>query len=207
MFLFRGIQINAREVNAKHFIYAMACCLAALSMHGQAPTGMSSGLDQITDTLIRREIATFTVTGASLYTGDSSGKKKLREIATRYCDNGEVHLSWSTFTSSVSTFIHLYFTGEDTNRMLDSIFLVTHSHFYVRIPKSVCQGLRQPNTCNYRGGPKKENYYSPWIKAFYSADKRRLYIYMVGGAGSDKYEVTWVISDDRFFIRVMDRIP
>ncbi|WP_315823560.1 hypothetical protein [Paraflavitalea speifideaquila] len=30
-------------------------------------------------------------------------------------------------------------------------------------------------------------------KAFRSADKQRVYIYMVNGEGRDRYEVTWVI--------------
>ncbi len=73
-----------------------------------------------TDSLVKSEIALFTVKGASIKTQDSLRKEKLKEIPVRYCTNMEVNLWWSTFTSKVSTFIHIYFKGAGSERALDS---------------------------------------------------------------------------------------
>lgn len=37
-------------------------------------------------------------------------------------------------------------------------------------------------------------------------DKRRLYIYMLGGTESKKYEVTWVIMNNKYCYRIIDEV-
>ncbi|HMG88993.1 MAG TPA: hypothetical protein VK589_03000 [Chryseolinea sp.] len=166
----------------------------------------SANFSSLTDSLIKREVAFFTVKGSSFKETDLLNKTQLSEIPVRNCTDKEVHLSWSTFTSAVSTFIDIYFKGENSNRTLDSIFLVTHSHFWVKFPNTAFQGLPQLNSCNYTGNGKNAEFFSPHYKAFYSADKRRLYIYMQGGTDSRKYEVTWIIVGDKYFTRIVDSI-
>jgi len=167
----------------------------------------SVSFDLLSDSLIKCEVAFFTLKGASLKKTDSLSNVVLTEIPIRSCSDQEVHLSLSTFTSSVSTYIHLFFKGEVPNKTLDSIFLVTHSHFRVKFPESAFRGLCQFNSCNFSGNGKQDQFFSPYFKAFYSADKKRLYIYMLGGTYSNKYEVTWVIINDRYFTRIVDNLP
>lgn len=181
-------------------------CLFSAWVYGQSDITTSESLTDLSDGLLKNEIASFTIKGNSFKGADTLIKLNLIEIPIKYCSDKEVHLNWSTFTSSVSTFIHLYFKGDTSNKTLDSIFLVTHSHFWVRIPDSAYKGLIQSNSCNFKRTGKSDAFYSPNYKAFYSADKRRLYIYMLGETIASIYEVTWVIINDKYFTRVLDNI-
>jgi hypothetical protein len=161
----------------------------------------------ISDSLMKNEIAFFNIKGSSLKKADPLAQKQLTEITVSYCTDNEVHLSWSTFFGSMSTFISIYFKGEAPNRTLDSIFLVTHSHFWVKIPRDSYKGVSVSNSCNFSGGGKKGKFFSPYYKAFYSKDKRRLYIYMLCGTETNKYEVTWVFINNKYYTRIVDSIP
>lgn len=160
----------------------------------------------LTDTLVKKEIALFNFKGASVTTIHSSGQSALTEIPFRSCDGKTVNLFKG------STFIHLYFTqtngqpGQRTINRLDSIFLVTHDHYWVKFPKSAFVGLIDPISCDHRDTKKEGPYNSPFYKAFQSADKRRIYIYMIGGIDRERYEVTWVIKDSEFYTRTIDPI-
>ena len=178
-------------------------------MHGQTNAAGSESLTNFTDGLIKSEIASFAIKGAYFNKKDSVSKATitLTEIPVSYCSDKEVDFSRSTFSGAVSTFIHLYFKGKAPDKTLDSIFLVTHAHFQVRFPRSAFQGLYQSNPCSFPGAGKKSTFFSPWFKAFYSADKKRLYIYMNGGNDLSKYEVTWVIVEDKYYTRIFDNIP
>lgn len=179
-------------------------CLLKMVTFGQTDTTFSESLITLSDSVLKKEIALFTIKGASSQKTDSLRKTALTEISITQCTDSEVHLSWSTFTSSVSTFIHIYFTPSKT---IDSIFLVTHSHFWVKFPKDAYKGISASHSCNFSGGGKQGKFFSPDYKAFYSKDKRRLYIYMKGGTDSNKYEVTWVIVGDKYLTRIVDSIP
>lgn len=166
----------------------------------------SLSLTELSDSLIKSEVAAFTLKGATLKETDQLSRAALTEMPVHNCSDKEVYLSLSTFTSSVSTFIHFYFVGDVPDKKLDSIFVVTHSHYRVEFPKGAFQGLLQNNSCSFTANGKKENFYSPYYRAFYSQDKKRLYIYMLGGADQNKYEVTWIIINDKFYARVIDRV-
>lgn len=182
-------------------------CIATICSQGQANITISESLTGLSDSVMKSEIASFTIIGASLNKTGTLAKSALIEIPLLYCSDKEVHLSLSTFTSSVSTFIHLYFKGQAAERKLDSVFLVTHSHFLVEFPATAFEELYQSNSCNFNGGGKKSTFFSEYYKAFYSKDKKRLYIYMLGETGAAKYEVTWIIVNNKYYNRVLDHIP
>lgn len=186
--------------------YLTIFCLASILSFGQSAMKKSESLIALSDSLIKSEIASFTIKGKFIDDTETTAKYSLNEISMQSCTDKEVHLGLSTLTSSVSTFIHFYFRGDTPVKALDSIFLVTHSHFWVRIPDSAFKGLLQTNTCNYKNNGKSGDFHSPYYKAFYSEDKRRLYIYMLGGTDLNKYEVTWIIIDDKYYARVIDEV-
>ncbi len=190
----------------RHILPSAIFCLVSVFTYGQSHTTISESLNTLSDSLLKTEIASFTVKGSAVKQADNSIKTTLIEIPVRNCAENKVDLYRSTFTSSVSTFIHLYFKGDVPDKTLDSIFLVTHAHLWVRIPENAYKGLPQSHICNFIGGGKKAEFYSPNYKAFYSQDKRRLYIYMLAETTSSKYEVTWVIINDQYFTRVLDHL-
>src|SRR5688500_5270448 len=92
------------------FIPAIFCLWTILSF-GQRDMGFSESLAKLSDSLLKSEIASFTSKGASFKPADPPSKVGLTELSISHCTDTAVHLSWSTFTSSVSTFIHIYFTS------------------------------------------------------------------------------------------------
>jgi hypothetical protein len=159
-------------------------------------------LTKLSDSIIRNEMISFTLKGK---TQSSKQIGKLMEIPIRHCSETTVHLGYSTFFSSISTFIHLYFKNEPRQGTLDSIFLVTHSHFHVRLPRDAFEGIVASNGCAFEGG-KQGKLFSPYYRSFYSADKQRLYIYMQATKENQQCEITWVVVGDRYYTRVVDVI-
>jgi hypothetical protein len=187
-------------------LFLSITCLPFSVIYGQVdPT--SESLAKVSDSLLKKEIGSFT----RIKLGGEASSLPLREplidIPLQNCSDSQVHLSLSKFNSSVSTFIHLYFKGNSPDRSLDSIFVVTHSHFWVKLPRCAYEGIYHNLSCDVSGRVgKKSKLVSPNYKAYYSANKRRMYIYMIAGSEGNKYEVTWVFVDDRYFTRILDRI-
>ena len=193
------------RVIVRYFFTSTIFYFSLVLTFGQTKTATSESLVNVSDSLLKSEIASFTKKGASLKLKDSLPKAQLIEIPIRNCSDKEVHLSRSTFFSSVSTFIHIYLKEELSLKKLDSIVLITHSHFLVKFPGDAYKDIFTSAQCKLAGG-KRGKLFSDYYKAFYSQDRRRLYIYMIGGTDINKYEVTWVVIDDRFFTRVLDNI-
>lgn len=161
--------------------------------------------DQTNDSVFKKEMSLFTHQMTSSISNNNRSSA-LIEIPLQHCSESEVHLSLSKFNSAVSTFIHIYFSGERPKRRLDSIFIVTHSHFHVKMPQSAFEGVLNNAICNQTRTGKKATIHSPFFKAFYSKDKHRMYIYMTGGVDDEPYEVTWIFENDKYLKRVLTRI-
>lgn len=185
----------------KHLLSLTIIFTASVFSYGQSDTTFSKSFTSITDSLLKIEIGSFTQKGRNLAQHDSIVQSALIEIPIRNCSENEVDLSYN------STYIHFFFKNDLSNKTLDSIFLVTHSHFWVKIPNSTFKGLSQLQSCNFKGDGKRAEFYSQNYKAFYSKDKKRLYMYMLGGTETNKYEVTWVIIDDTYTTRIIDQLP
>jgi len=159
----------------------------------------SEHFSELPDSTIKTEVALFNIKGASMKKADSSNQ--LVEIPIRICTGAEIHLSKG------STFIHIYFKGKTPDRSLDSIFLVIHNHYQVKFPSHAFKEIYTTHECSFSDGKKQEKFFSPYFKAFYTKDNRRLYIYMLGGTANNKYEVTWVIVNGKYCARIIDDIP
>jgi hypothetical protein len=167
-----------------------------------AQTSVSSeSLLNVSDSVIKKEVSSFSKKGKLL--APNTLQAKLNEIPISNCSDRTVNWAASKFFSSISTFIHVYFLQDSSVRKVDSIFLVTHSHFWVKFPNNAYNGIVTSASCNFSSGKKKE-FYSDYYKAFYSNDKKRLYIYLIGGTEAKKYEVTWVVVNDKYWGRVID---
>lgn len=193
--------------HTKAILFLFIGSLTVSDIYGQV-NHISESLSKVSDSILKTEIGTFT---RMKFGGEATSpilKQPLINIPLQYCSGNQVSLSLSKWNSSISTFIHLYFEGEVPNRRLDSIIVVTHSHFWVKMPRSAFEGIDQNLNCNVSslGNGKKLLLVSSNYKAFYSANKRRMYIYMIGGSEGNKYEVTWVFVDDKYSTRVLDKL-
>lgn len=187
------------------FMISTLACVGQTATTTADTTNLSNSFVALTNTLIKQEIAMFNFKGTTL-TRNMSVKPTLTEIPLRSCDGKTVDFYKG------GTFIHLHFKqkkekGEiTTTNQLDSISLVTHSNFLVEIPRSALAGLSNIFSCSITKSKTKQDLYSPFFKSFQSADKRRIYIYLIGGLDHQRYEVTWVIKDNTFFTRTIDPI-
>jgi len=159
----------------------------------------------LTDTLVKEEIAMFNFKGTLVKASNSFRLSTLKEIPLRGFDS-----KYLSFYIG-STFISIYFKQntnviQELTNNLDSIFFVTHSHFRVRIPKSAFIGLPNTISCEIIQGVKKKIYSNPFFKVFQSYDNRRIYIYMIGSLSKKRYEVTWVIKSSKFYCRTIDSL-
>jgi hypothetical protein len=151
-----------------------------------------------TDSIIETEIKSFTLNHRNLTSENSS---QLIEIPIYSCSEENVNFIYSPLFKDPGIYIHMYFKKSGQERYLDSIFFITHSHFLVDIPKSEFENLRQENSCNFVKASKKETYTSEFYKAFLSEDHSRIYVYMLGGTGTEKYEVIWIVVNSQFHSR------
>ena len=162
---------------------------------------------QLNDKVLKTEIGLFSVKASALKKTDSLSVNDLIPVPIHSCTEKEIHLNITNFFGPLDTYIDLFFKDQASGKELDSIKLITHSHFWVKVPKSAYQGLYRTYTCDFKNNSKKSTFFSPYYKAFYSKDKRRLYIYMQGETKYGKCEATWVIMNDRYYTRVLDNIP
>jgi len=187
-------------------LFLLLGCSKICFSQNNIETHLSESFENLTDTLIKKEIALFNFKGSSFLSSDSSVKKpSLREIPLRNCNGNTISLNKG------NTFITLRFSPDLDNRYagtnkLDSIFLVTHSHYWVKIPKSAYRGLQHPLACNSDVRGKRQRFVSAFYKAFESVDRRQIYIYMIGGLDRARYEVTWIIQNDEYYGRIIDDI-
>jgi hypothetical protein len=168
-----------------------------LSFGQTVPSDMKNDnehFSELPDSIMKNEVALFNVKGASIKKIGSNNQ--LVEIPIDNCTDTAIHLNKG------STYIGVFFK----DRSLDSIFLVTHSHYWIRFPKHAFKGIYTTHLCNFNGGRKQDKFFFPYFKAFYTKDNRRLYIYMQGGTDTNKYEVTWVIVNGRYYTRIIDNI-
>jgi hypothetical protein len=165
-----------------------------------AATNGGESFSELQDTIIKKEVALFTVKGASMRK-DPLSDPQVTEIPISLCTDAAIHFSKG------STFIHVYTKQQAQNRILDSIFVVIKSHLWVRIPAHTFEGVDELHSCDFSGNHKGDGYFSPFFKAFQSRDRLRFYIYMQGGTAANKYEVTWIIDHSKFYRRVVDSIP
>ena len=70
------------------------------------------------------------------------------------------------------------------------------------IPESDYCFLADPNFCLEFPGTMIREVYS---SVYRSPDQKRLYLHMINGDSAATYEVTWIIEDDRYLKRVVDR--
>jgi hypothetical protein len=205
--------------------------------YGQANTAIrnAESLLRLTDTVVRKEIASFSVKGASLEKADTSPGMEMRAFRLMRSNdsmayfNDKNHYIYIYSSRFKATLRKLSYAKEPASRLLlidnkpfwgtdgqipavqiDTLFVVLHSHFLVKIPASALVGIYEPNFISYRRPKRKKKAAKIPVPSHYkilqSADRRRIYIYMVNGTNAGKYEVTWAIVDGKYYTRVVDPI-
>jgi hypothetical protein len=184
---------------------------------------------------IKREIASFNLACNYTNNGNEFAKKKVNEIPFTKCTENSIQFIVSDIISTKlivnvastkfdSTKHNLKFDTTPQHNLLQidnkdfwgtngkipkenvSFLRSLHGpHVTAKIPDSAFAGIFEPKFCKTILEGKHEKTVSN-CKLFWSEDKRRRYIYMINGSGESTYEVTWVIEDCKYKLRVIDKI-
>lgn len=152
------------------------------------------------DGVIKNEIAFFSIKASN--SQESLPKVRLNEIPLKKCsDNYTFFEKGNLFASEIIVSIESENIAQITQ--IKEVFF-THYKYGFSLPDSAINNLHNPVFCTkntIRGKPIASN-----CKVYQSEDERRIYIYMLNGQGQHRYEVTWVIQDDKYYTRVIDTI-
>jgi hypothetical protein len=182
---------------------------------------------ELKDEQIKKEISSFNLSGRDTTVSSAL----LKEIPLYNCTSGELYFSWkstfihvyaSAFDSSKHSILLKDVSSSEVlidnnlawgvgdkmpNRQIDSVFFVAHAHFLVKFPAAAFRGLYEPHFCNVaQKAGKGDSINSVYNRVFQSADGRRIYIYMINGEGANRYEVTWIVENSKYYGRVVDSV-
>lgn len=182
-------------------IFIGQICSAQIT-NGSENIKSTESFNNIKDTLIRKEIALFTIKGFSDNKPDSLNKPELIEIPLIRCTDSSAYFEKGNLYESE---IIVNIASENRNsesRIKEVIYM--HFKYGLMLPDSAISGLYNPDFCSKKRGSK--NAITSNCKVFRSEDKRRVYIYMLNGDANSRYEVTWVIKDGEYFTRIIDKV-
>jgi hypothetical protein len=168
---------------------------------------------------IRDDLATFTIGGID----ERLGKEPLQKLpATDYNmhsitfegNNVKVVITSGTFDASKHKLFYYYDKkylvkidgkpyygdyGTIPTTTIASVNVIVNNKDTVALPATAFADLFHPEFTYSEGGTMKTH-----NAVFFSKDKHRMYIYMVNNEAIGKYEVTWILQDNKYVGRVVD---
>lgn len=183
--------------------------------------GMYESFFALRDSVMRREIGSFTFTGSIIGLSD---KAAIREFAvmsqtnhsiTLFLDDIKVHITTGPFMRAGRRlnyhgpygYVHRIdgrnfwgYDGSVPDRQIYSV-KVFYGQQQVQLPSAAYRDIFEPNLCT------RPRLFAPvrcYPRAFLSEDGRRVYIYMLNSRVPSLYEVCWIVSDEKYIGRVVD---
>jgi hypothetical protein len=153
---------------------------------------------KLPDGEIKREIASFSIKASNKL--KNFQKAKVNEIPLKKCsDSFAFFEKGNIYASEIIVSIEI----ENTSSKSKIAYIqYLHYKYGFDLPDSVIKDIYDPIFCH--SYTKSNKPIASDCKVFRSEDERRVYIYMLNGQGDRRYEVTWVIQDDRYYGRVID---
>lgn len=163
----------------------------------------TEGFADLSDSLISKELSAFVRTAGLPVSTDNS--KPLRQIKPTRCAADFV-----TFESgdwiALDKLVSISSSASDPGRVAEVRYI--HYKYQIILPDSAIAGIINPKFCvNPKDNHKIGKTTSTNCRVFQSPDKKRVYIYMLNGAGPEQYEVTWVIWEDKYYGRIINKVP
>jgi hypothetical protein len=157
----------------------------------------------LSDSLIRKELSTFT--RAARLPASAVNNKALKQIKLSRCG-----LDFVTFESgdwiALDKLVSISSSETEPCKVAEVRYL--HYKYQIILPDSAIAGIINPRFCsNAKANHKIGKATSSDCRVFQSPDKKRVYIYMLNGAGLGQYEVTWVINENKYYGRIIDKVP
>lgn len=150
--------------------------------------------------IIKNEIAFFSKKAAN--NQNSFTEILLNEIPLKKCSDSFVFFEkGNLYASEIIISINSKSVGQ--SKFLEEVFY-THYKYGFALPDSAITDMYAPVFCT--DYTKKGKPVASSCKVYQSEDERRIYIYMINGQVSNRYEVTWVIQNDKYYARVIDMV-
>ncbi len=186
--------------------------------------------EEVTEANIKSEMSYFTIVGSKKIDTTEKKKNPLREILPWQCndsliiyDKGNffgpmlyIQIRISNFDSTGHTLKYnkdqLKFidnqtfwgtSGELPKRRIRLCEFTSHIHKPNAIPYVAYNDLFEPELCTHTNSKKMK--FLTKCRVFQSADNKRVYIYMLNGEGTSEYEVTFIIENTQYLMRVIDK--
>lgn len=226
----------------RFFIPVFFCLLAGFffesfysgNMDAPDPKRNNESFAELSDSLIKRDIASFSLAGSSQNQTDSFPEIKLTVIPLIWCGDSGMYFEKGNIIALDRRFYvnaakfdtaghKLTYAGGklvqiDGNacwgtdgavpkQRLKRITYIRGEYFDVDLPDNAFADLYEPVFCTGKVATGKRNVENiSNSKAFISEDGKRVYLYMRNGAGNSSYEVTWVIQGGKYLTRVVDKV-
>jgi len=155
------------------------------------------------NSLIKGDILLFSITGSSMIKTDSFPRPELLEIPLRKCTDNYVYFSKKGGIRSTTISVSIESDVGEPNRSIKEVRYIYYK-FQVILPDSAIRDIKVPEFCAIGKINEKTNIHC--CKVFQSKDKKRVYIYVINSEGANQYEVTWVIQNNKYFTRVIDKL-
>jgi hypothetical protein len=233
------LQAINRLANSLTFSFFLVILLLLCSVqisYGQKTTDTNiERVGSISDSLVKREMAYFTITdtldkenkggssvklkkielfyshdaGVSLKKGNWYGIHRLIHIDFEYFDPSKHKITYRDGEDSIILAIDdMLFWGISNSLPRRKVKSITFFHVKARhcLPDSAFDGIFEP-PIYYCTTKKDRKKYQNYFKAYLSEDGWRMYIYMLNGKGKDRYEVTWIINGLDYYGRSINKVP
>ena len=161
--------------------------------------------DDLQDNLIKKEVTAIVRANGSSMNAESIKNARLKEIKLSRCG-----ADFATFESgdwiALDKLVSISSSATDPGRVAEVRYL--HYKYQLILPDSAIAGIINPRFCinpkaNYKIGKATRTD----CRVIQSPDKKRVYIYMLNGAGPEQYEVTWIINENKYYGRIIDKVP
>jgi hypothetical protein len=152
---------------------------------------------------LKKEISQFTNAGAK-NNFTMSDKDLLVEILPWLCTDTLIYFekgNWIVMDLSVNIEI----SGKPPKTYITSFNMTYSAHHLIEIPKCAYSDIYEPHTCYIPEANKNKIIKTSNCRVFKRADKKRVYIYMIIGEGRNEQEITWVIQNAQYLMRVIDK--
>jgi hypothetical protein len=156
--------------------------------------------------IIQREMASFTIAGKRRLPESNAKAIPVNEIRLWHCGDDELLFDNAGFFSpDIMVRISIGPGKECLERRIREIVIVRDTKRQFPLPDSAFTDLKVPAFCadvQGKGGRKKLTN----CRAFFSKDKKRIYVYMHSCTGSHISEVTWVVQHGRYVTRTINEV-
>lgn len=212
-------------MNKQLFIYLLLSCLFAEKACAQSKllnTAGDGGIMNVIDPNIQKDILTFNSKPITAQSEVQNALVNLAELNFHVCNDSMVSFLKGDI---VSTRLMVHITAKNSknhlqmnknNKVYGGDGVSGHSthlqvafsdHHQIRVPDTAYTDLFEPDFCSGLENNRGKKKYSKTCKVLENRSTDQFYIYMQGGSGKTRYEVTWVFGKSVYLGRVIDLIP